>query len=1037
MLTTLSGRGSRVQSSYVCSACLDTLRDPSNQLHLAPGRRVPVRSFQSSRKSPERLLTIKRPGDPKKARSLRQARDKAEESQAESWDKQLRKLKEAFVAEQDGGDLTLTKEQRGDVVGSSDTPPKPSKQKKKSDNVAGSSDTSTKPSKQEEKSGGVGSANTSPKPSKQKKKPESPTKTNDKTGATASAGLEASNIEDAFERIGNKLTLKKSPRDEDIHAAKKQADPKNKGSIGLQVDATAKSGIVLPPRPSQSALRKRRLALHKKDGRHRVGKGSKSKAAKFSVVRAVKATTHNAIEGLSSNGRVVGTIDTSALKLNAVDRELPPVPRLSYGLDRVLFNPGVYHLQDPRSQVYNFDPYLQKIMPVAEFDFTLLKRFVTSSRDQNLLQATKDEGKKYTGSTSSMTSALSHFHYLLSQWRPINVGNLTKNFPTDSDNFTTFSRIPAAMFLRWKDGVYAIDADKEFDTSNVLSMLGQSMEKLLTLSTDDYEKYRKSNSESVSETSRTESEAYHYSTMGDFLMRSQLDAYDPRVPGSGMFDLKTRAVISIRMDVAAYEEGKDYEIRNRHGEWQSFEREYYDMIRAAFMKYSLQVRIGRMDGIFVAFHNTQRIFGFQYISLPEMDLALHGTDDLTLGDSEFKTSLQLLNTVLDRATARWPEQSLRLFVETRGKKGDPTYMYIFAKPVEESRIEAIQSSNKAKIEEFERRVLGLSSEDPESVEQVVSEWEALRSDIQNNLVQDEDDTGSSVGTKAPEETVHVNEEAPPSPWNDRNTEIASSTESVEDITNEVREAERQSVDKPTGRSLSETLWNLIPSFRKASAESSISEAPSASTSSVDDTNAQSGPSTSDTTTASNSNQEFIDEDAAQPEDSVDGKIKDLTSEEENSNDAEFAANASSVTASSDKSPPAESQSNVLAMYLTIRNKVNGGVVTRPNNLQSSDTWTVEYALAEVADPKKAKLLYDACKVRRKMVYYRSKDGETLWNQKFMADIRRYTAEGKAHRQRADKSQTSEPPKVLKIDPEDLKNWQRWTEKRSPEEKREQ
>ncbi|EHL01633.1 putative mRNA degradation protein, mitochondrial [Glarea lozoyensis 74030] len=911
-----------------------TLRDPSNQLHLAPGRRVPVRSFQSSRKSPERLLTIKRPGDPKKARSLRQARDKAEESQAESWDKQLRKLKEAFVAEQDGGDLTLTKEQRGDVVGSSDTPPKPSKQKKKSDNVAGSSDTSTKPSKQEEKSGGVGSANTSPKPSKQKKKPESPTKTNDKTGATASAGLEASNIEDAFERIGNKLTLKKSPRDEDIHAAKKQADPKNKGSIGLQVDATAKSGIVLPPRPSQSALRKRRLALHKKDGRHRVGKGSKSKAAKFSVVRAVKATTHNAIEGLSSNGRVVGTIDTSALKLNAVDRELPPVPRLSYGLDRVLFNPGVYHLQDPRSQVYNFDPYLQKIMPVAEFDFTLLKRFVTSSRDQNLLQATKDEGKKYTGSTSSMT---------------------------------------------WKDGVYAIDADKEFDTSNVLSML------------DDYEKYRKSNSESVSETSRTESEAYHYSTMGDFLMRSQLDAYDPRVPGSGMFDLKTRAVISIRMDVAAYEEGKDYEIRNRHGEWH----------------------------------------------LPEMDLALHGTDDLTLGDSEFKTSLQLLNTVLDRATARWPEQSLRLFVETRGKKGDPTYMYIFAKPVEESRIEAIQSSNKAKIEEFERRVLGLSSEDPESVEQVVSEWEALRSDIQNNLVQDEDDTGSSVGTKAPEETVHVNEEAPPSPWNDRNTEIASSTESVEDITNEVREAERQSVDKPTGRSLSETLWNLIPSFRKASAESSISEAPSASTSSVDDTNAQSGPSTSDTTTASNSNQEFIDEDAAQPEDSVDGKIKDLTSEEENSNDAEFAANASSVTASSDKSPPAESQSNVLAMYLTIRNKVNGGVVTRPNNLQSSDTWTVEYALAEVADPKKAKLLYDACKVRRKMVYYRSKDGETLWNQKFMADIRRYTAEGKAHRQRADKSQTSEPPKVLKIDPEDLKNWQRWTEKRSPEEKREQ
>jgi hypothetical protein len=42
---------------------------------------------------------------------------------------------------------------------------------------------------------------------------------------------------------------------------------------------------------------------------------------------------------------------------------------------------------------------------------------------------------------------------------------------------------------------------------------------------------------------------------------------------------------------------------------------FYDMSRAAFLKYSMQVRIGDMDGIFVAYHNTARIFGFQYISL--------------------------------------------------------------------------------------------------------------------------------------------------------------------------------------------------------------------------------------------------------------------------------------------------------------------------------------------------------------------------------------------------------------------------------------
>lgn len=139
-------------------------------------------------------------------------------------------------------------------------------------------------------------------------------------------------------------------------------------------------------------------------------------------------------------------------------------------------------------------------------------------------------------------------------------------------------------------------------------------------------------------------------------MRSQLDAHDARLPGTGMFDLKTRAVVSIRMDAKHYQHGVGYQIKTRQGEWESFEREYFDMIRSAFLKYSLQVRMGRMDGIFVAFHNTERIFGFQYVSLPEMDHCLHGQWDTSLGDQEFKLSLNLLNKILDRATKKFPEQ---------------------------------------------------------------------------------------------------------------------------------------------------------------------------------------------------------------------------------------------------------------------------------------------------------------------------------------------------------------------------------------------
>ena len=309
--------------------------------------------------------------------------------------------------------------------------------------------------------------------------------------------------------------------------------------------------------------------------------------------------------------------------------------------------------------MYNFDPYLEKIMPVAEFDFSSLKEYITSSKDESLKRIAKAHGKRYMGSTSSMTAVLAHFHFLLSQWRPINASMLSKAFPEPSKTFTELSRIPSAIFLRWKDGSYAIDADKQFDRENVLSMLGKSMEKLFTLSTEDFERYRKSNPDQVTDEEQMAPEIFHYSAMGDFLMRSQLDAHDPRLPGTGMFDLKSRAVISIRMDVKNYEHGVGYEIKSRHGEFESYEREYYDMIRAAFLKYSMQVRMGRMDGIFVAFHNVERIFGFQYISLPEMDSTIHGQWDTTVGDQEFKLSLDLLNKILDRATKKFPETVCR------------------------------------------------------------------------------------------------------------------------------------------------------------------------------------------------------------------------------------------------------------------------------------------------------------------------------------------------------------------------------------------
>lgn len=368
-------------------------------------------------------------------------------------------------------------------------------------------------------------------------------------------------------------------------------------------------------------------------------------------------------------------------------------------------SPGVYQLRDPRSRVYNFDPYLGEIMPVSEFDFSTLKPYITSSQDALAREMAAKNQKKYFGSSSSMTSVLSHFHYLLSAWRPISVRQMSCGFPDHLRNFTRLLRAPTAMFLHYKEkeDTYAIDADKEYDSSNILANLGKSMEKLLTLPKEEFERYRRSSANKVSaEEESAVPESYHFTGAGNFLMRSQLDAYDPRLPGTGMYDLKTRAVVSIRMDVTNHENGIGYEIKDRFGTYESFEREYFDMIRAAFLKYSLQVRIGRMDGIFVAYHNIERIFGFQYISLPEMDQSLHGQNNTVLGDREFQHSLGLWEQIMDKATAKFPKQSLRFHFETR--EAVTPFMYIFAEPVTDKQMHAIQNKNKAEIDAFNDRL---------------------------------------------------------------------------------------------------------------------------------------------------------------------------------------------------------------------------------------------------------------------------------------------------------------------------------------------
>ncbi|GAB1742757.1 hypothetical protein NU219Hw_g8469t1 [Hortaea werneckii] len=408
----------------------------------------------------------------------------------------------------------------------------------------------------------------------------------------------------------------------------------------------------------------------------------------------------------------INSLNASDLVVNALNIEQPPVLPLQYGLDRALFNQGVYQLQDAHSRVYNFDPYLQKVMPITEFDFNALQEYKTSSQDEALSSLAKQHGSKFIGSTSSMTGTLAHFHFLISNWRELNLNMLSRGFGADTARFTNINRAPNAIFLRHKNGTYAIDADKEHDSPNVLMMLGKSMEKLLTLPKEQYERYRKGSKNPILDAEKDEAESYEYTTMGNFLMRSQLDAYDSRLPGQGTFDLKTRAVVSIRMDAEDYGKMLGYEIHTLQGNFESYEREYYDMLRSTMLKYMLQARMGRMDGIFVAYHNIERIFGFQYLPISEMDRALHGQVERCLGDQEFKASVRMMDEVLQKATDAFPGKSLRLYFETA--ESPMTMMWVFAEPMEEHEIDQIQNTSKERVSKFEQKIMGIEKEEEES-----------------------------------------------------------------------------------------------------------------------------------------------------------------------------------------------------------------------------------------------------------------------------------------------------------------------------------
>ena len=264
-------------------------------------------------------------------------------------------------------------------------------------------------------------------------------------------------------------------------------------------------------------------------------------------------------------------------------------------------------------------PYM-KIEHVRDMNFDVLPGFVTSSRDARLIDIAEENDCLFAASTSSMTSVLSHMYYALSHHRELELSRLSSDFNSLSSRFTIQSRKAASILLRKRGSVYGIDSfpSAAQSGSRVLMDLGKALECKLTMSPEEY-------ADRVLNSSLQQPalpEAYAFTKVGKLLVRSQLDCRDDR---GEMFDLKTRAVLAIRHNVNTYEEHLHYVLNDITGEFNSYEREWYDMARTVLMKYSFQVRLGRMTGVFVAYHNTNQIFGMEYVPIASMDQILFGS----------------------------------------------------------------------------------------------------------------------------------------------------------------------------------------------------------------------------------------------------------------------------------------------------------------------------------------------------------------------------------------------------------------------------
>lgn len=339
-----------------------------------------------------------------------------------------------------------------------------------------------------------------------------------------------------------------------------------------------------------------------------------------------------------------------------------------------------------RTDAVTAHPHFHTIPDLEDVNIGHFQSFTRPSHDVRLIEIAAAHACEYVASSSSSTGAISHLWMAFLGNTDLHLHQLSSSFHGRRWHPTAGARCPAIIALKKRvvrrgklveraqsleslvagqslTSLFPGESGDESDRvvwcidrapspepvmlhKNVLSHYGHVIERLLTMEPEHFQALLSGQGEAPIA-------GFRYTKLSSVMCRSQLDCYDPALPHSPthstVFDLKSRAVAPIRYDVQSYQQFRDYEIRSLTGLHSSFESEYYDLARSAFLKYMLQCRMGGMNGIMLAFHNTSKILGFQMIEREEMEAAVCGRRHArALADQCWNASVRLLSAIKDR-----------------------------------------------------------------------------------------------------------------------------------------------------------------------------------------------------------------------------------------------------------------------------------------------------------------------------------------------------------------------------------------------------